>query len=385
MSTPKALGARLSSLHAAAFLTHGFYLPFFPLWLQSKALTPTMIGVIVAVPIIIRVLVTAPLLTLPDKGVSARNLLIAFYLGQIVGYGLLMFAEDGLVIMGLVAGLSVAQAAVIPANDLVTTVEVQRHQHLNYGRIRSAGSIAFFCANILGGYLIGLYGVRIVVWALALIPAVGIAATWMALPRQDSMRRSNAPLLNSEAKPKLSAVLYIVMMAAALIQGSHGGLNAFASIYWQSAHFSDAVIGYFWAVGVVAEILVFFFLGRFVGRGSDGLMLILVGAAASVLRFTILALHPGLAVTFVVQALHGLTFGATHLGTMAALTALAPAQARGRAQGLFGSVAALIMFGSTVLSGFVYNQAGAMVFAAMVPFGAAGLVLTLVAIRMVRA
>src|SRR4051812_44454074 len=195
MSTPKALGARLSSLHAAAFLTHGFYLPFFPLWLQSKALTPTMIGVIVAVPIIIRVLVTAPLLTLPDKGVSARNLLIAFYLGQIVGYGLLMFAEDGLVIMGLVAALSVAQAAVIPANDLVTTGEVKRHQYLNYGRTRSAGSIAFFCANILGGYLIGLYGVRIVVWALALIPAVGIAATWMALPRQDSMRRSNAPLL----------------------------------------------------------------------------------------------------------------------------------------------------------------------------------------------
>ena len=39
------------------------------------------------------------------------------------------------------------------------------------------------------------------------------------------------------------------------------------------------------------------------------------------------------------QALHGLTFGATHLGAMAALAALAPEAARGRAQGLLGSPA----------------------------------------------
>jgi hypothetical protein len=43
------------------------------------------------------------------------------------------------------------------------------------------------------------------------------------------------------------------------------------------------------------------------------------------------------------------------------------------------------MVASTVMSGAIYRAAGSMVFAAMVPLGAAGLVLTLVALRMERA
>ncbi len=98
-----------------------------------------------------------------------------------------------------------------------------------------------------------------------------------------------------------------------------------------------------------------------------------------------MAFHPGLAVTFVLQALHGLSFGASHLGAIAALTALAPARVRGLAQGLYGSISALIMVASTLLSGFVYRSAGSFVFAAMVPLGAAGLALVLVAFLMLRA
>jgi PPP family 3-phenylpropionic acid transporter len=70
---------------------------------------------------------------------------------------------------------------------------------------------------------------------------------------------------------------------------------------------------------------------------------------------------------------------------MAALTALAPMQARGRAQGIYGSLAALTTAISTVLSGVIYNEAGALVFAAMAPLGAIGFILTLVAVRLVKA
>ncbi|MBM6594492.1 MFS transporter [Microvirga pudoricolor] len=385
MSMPKALGARLGSLHAAAFLTHGFYLPFFPLWLQSKTLTPAAIGVIMAIPIVVRVLVTAPMLSLTDRGVSARSLLVGFYLAQVIGYGLLALTTDGILIGLLVAAISVGQSVVIPANDLVTTLEIQKHRHLDYGRIRAFGSVAFLAASIVAGYLIGLFGIEVVVWSLALIPILGILATIAAIPKNDVIRAPDAASRGGPPKVRLSVALWIMMAGAALTQGSHGALNAFGSIYWQSAGFSDTVIGTFWAVGVVAEIGVFFWLGRFVGRGSGGLLLILLGSATAVLRFTIMASQPGLATTFVLQALHGLSFGASHLGAIAALTAMAPLQARGRAQGLYGSISALIMVASTVMSGAIYRAAGSMVFAAMVPLGVAGLVLTLVALRMERA
>jgi PPP family 3-phenylpropionic acid transporter len=114
---------------------------------------------------------------------------------------------------------------------------------------------------------------------------------------------------------------------------------------------------------------------------AAGFGLMLAGGAASVLRFLVLATDPGLGATFAVQALHGLSFGATHLGSMAALAALAPEAARGRAQGLLGSLSALAMAAATVGSGYVYGTAGSAVFAAMVPLGLAGIALTLYALR----
>ena len=143
------------------------------------------------------------------------------------------------------------------------------------------------------------------------------------------------------------------------------------------------MIGYFWAAGVIAEIGVFMVLGRAVGRGS-GLGLLLIGAAAATIRFSIMSFQPGTAATVVLQAMHSLTFGASHLGTMAALTALAPLGMRGRAQGIYGSLAALMTAAATIASGIIYRESGAGVFAAMAPLGAAGFVLTLVAMRMMK-
>ena len=378
------LGARLGALHAASFISHGVYLPFFPLWLQGQAISPTLVGLIVAIPIMVRILATAPLLSLADRSVGVRLLLLASHGGQIVGFPLLMLADGSIAIMALVALIAVAQSAVIPANDLVTTNAVQRNPGLNYGRIRGFGSVAFFFTNIAAGYLVGWYGADVVVVALALIPLLGITATLIAVPGEGPERPVQAGAGGGEPSPALPGVLWLVMIAAAITQGSHGALNAFASIHWRSLGFSDAVIGYFWAAGVIAEILVFMFLGRAVGRGS-GVGLILAGSAAAAIRFTIMSLDPGLGLTLALQVLHCLTFAATHIGTMAALTALSPAHARGRAQGIYGSLAALATAVSTVASGVIYKEGGGLVFAAMAPLGALGLVLTLVAVRLMRA
>jgi PPP family 3-phenylpropionic acid transporter len=384
MFSTQTRGMRLGALHAASFVSHGVYLPFFPLWLQSKAIPPTLVGLIVAIPIVVRILATAPLLSLADRSLGVRMLLLASHAGQIVGFPLLMLADDSLTIIALVAMIAVAQSAVIPGNDLVTTNAVQHNPGLDYGRIRGYGSIAFFFTNIAAGYLVGWYGPNAVVIALAFIPLLGITATLFAVEDDGLERLAGRETGAKEAPPALPTILWLVLIAAAVTQGSHGALNAFASIHWRSLGFSDAVIGYFWASGVIAEILVFMFLGRAVGRGS-GFGLILMGAGAAAIRFTIMSLNPGAGLTLVLQALHCLTFAATHIGTMAALTALAPRQARGRAQGIYGSLAALATAISTVASGMIYNEGGALVFAAMAPLGAVGFILMLVAARLLKA
>ncbi|EIM28210.1 MFS transporter [Microvirga lotononidis] len=377
----KALEIRLGALQAASFTSHGMYLPFFPLWLQSKALSPTVIGFVVAIPIIVRILATAPLMSLADRSFGARRLLLASHFGQLIGFPLFLLVDATWAIMALVALVAVAQSCVIPGNDLVSTNAVQKHPGLNYGRIRGSGSVAFFITNIVGGYLVGAFGPDVVIVVLTIIPILGITATLVAVPHERSESSSHGEPRKDEAPSRLSRILWLVLIAGAVTQASHGALNAFASIYWRSVGFSDQVIGYFWAAGVIAEILVFVYLGRHVGRNS-GIGLIMLGSAAAVIRFTIMSLQPGTEIMFVLQTMHSLTFAATHIGTMAALAAFAPMTARGRAQGIYGSLAALTTAASTIVSGLIYTDAGAGVFAAMAPLGAIAFVLMLMAVRL---
>jgi len=378
-STATALGARLAALHAASFIGLGFPLPFFPVWLEAKGLTSTLIALVVAIAIVVRIVATAPLLALADRPGGARRLLMASHLGQLAGFPLLMLMEGGPAIAAMAAFIAVAQASVIPGNDLVTTTAVRTNPGLHYGRIRGFGSIAFLLATILAGYLVDAFGAGAIIWALTLAPLGALVATCLAVPEAAAASdRAGGPA------PKLPATLWIVMAAAALAQGTHGALYAFGSIHWRAIGFSDTVIGYLWATGVVAEILVFYLFGRGVGRGSAGLGLLLAGSAGAALRFGILAADPGLGVTFALQALHGLSFGASHLGAMAALAALAPDLGRGRAQGLLGSMAALSMAATTMASGFIYRAAGPAVFAAMAPLGIAAALLILLAMRRVQ-
>lgn len=358
-------------------MSHGVYLPFFPLWLQSKALSPTIIGFVVAIPIIVRIIATAPLLSLADRSFGARRLLLASHMGQMLGFPLLLLTDSSPVIISLVALVAFAQAAVIPGNDLVSTNAVQRHPGLNYGRIRGSGSVAFFITNILAGYLVGAFGANAVILALTLIPILGISATLTVVPDEAPDHPAKSESKEKPVPPALPKVLWLLLIAGAITQGSHGALNAFASIHWRSLGFSDSAIGYFWAAGVIAEIMVFIFLGRAVGRGS-GVGLMLLGSAAAVIRFTGMSLNPGIEATFVLQAMHSLSFAATHIGTMAALIQFAPMQARGRAQGIYGSLAALTTAVSTIGSGMIYEKVGPLVFAAMAPLGAIGFVLMII-------
>ncbi len=384
ISSTRALEIRLGALQAASFVSHGVYLPFFPLWLQSKTLSPALIGFVVAIPIIVRIIATAPLLSLADRSFGAKRLLLASHLGQLLCFPLLLLTDSSVIIISLVALVAFAQAAIIPGNDLVSTNAVQRNPGLNYGRIRGSGSVAFFITNILAGYLIGAFGPNVVILALTLIPILGISATLAVVPNEAPEHPPKSEGKAQTASPALPKVLWLLLIAGALTQGSHGALNAFASIHWRSLGFSDSAIGYFWAAGVIAEIMVFIFLGRAVGRGS-GVGLMLLGSAAAVIRFTGMSLEPGIEVTFGLQAMHSLSFAATHIGTMAALIQLAPMQARGRAQGIYGSLAALTTAVATIGSGMIYETSGPLVFAAMAPLGAIGFVLTLIAIQELKA
>lgn len=372
---------RLSALSASIFALIGVYMPFFPVWLEQQGLDGSSIGVILAVPIIVRIVVTAPLVGLTERGVDARVLLCVAQVCLAGIYLTLLAVSSALAIAIIVACAAVAQAALVPTSDLVTTDAVREDPRLSYSSIRLWGSVSFLVCSVGAGYVLEVATADALIVALCFLALIS-ATVALGVPVNPGAR---AAAVRERARVRLPPSLIWMIAGAALIQSSHAALYGFGSILWRGQGFADPTIGFFWAIGVVAEIILFWLIGRGFGRRLDGVTLMLLGAAGAAIRFGGLAFEPGLVMTLLLQSLHGLSFGAAHLGIMMALTALAPAGGRGRAQGFFAAGMATAMATAMVSSGWLYQSLGPYIHLVMVPVAATGALCVLVAARYLKA
>lgn len=369
----------LAALYAAHLGGFGIQLPFFPVWLNAKGFDPFWIGLILAVPILTRTVVTGPLTALADTRLGpVRLLAICDGLACLAFAGLFLAGDSALAIVFLVGIAALGQAPSVPLCDLIALAATRADPRLNYGVLRSAGSAVFIVATLAGGALLGVVRIDAVVIALAVAAALACASTLL----QDHPRKAPAPI--SEAAPvavPVTRTLAFTVAGAALVHASHGFLYGFASLEWQSRDFSGPLIGALWALGVGAEIVLFAVLGRHVGSARAGFLLLIAGACLAAVRFAAMAFAPGPEVTVLLQFLHAGSFGATHLGAMAVLSQLAPEGARGRWQGWLAGLTALAMALSTFSSGTLFAAYGGAGFAAMAPLALAGLVFIVLARR----
>ena len=171
-------------------------------------------------------------------------------------------------------------------------------------------------------------------------------------------------------------VLMAGMVASAIIQASHAMVYSFGTLYWTGLGFTGTQVGVFWAVGVVAEVMMFAVSTRVFRHLHPGGMLALGGGAA-VLRWLVFPLVHGSVAVIGLQLLHALTFAACHLGVMRLVVIRVPEASAATAQGLYTTMTGIGLALVTVACGPLYLWLGASAFAVMAGFGAlgAGLVL----------
>lgn len=368
---PPAAAARLGLLQALNFLGVGIYLPFFPIWLAARGMDEVAIGYLLTIPIMVRIVAASWLTGLGDRWISPVTLLALLNGTVSLSYLALLPAESGPVI-GLVMALNaVALSGVVPLADLLTTAQSRANAAVDYGRVRLWGSVSFLAANIGGGWLIAAFGPGVVPLALSLGSALAMLA---ALAAPAPPLESAPPAAADSAAQRFGRAFWYALAAAACVNATHAALYGFGSLHWRSRGFSDPAIGSLWGVGVAAEIALFLWGGSVVARGAvAGLGWIAMGGGAAIVRFGAMALDPGFLATALLQLLHGLSFGAMHLGAMAAVSALAPHGRRAAAQGRLVAVSAVASAAMTILSGYIYRRYAELAFLAMIPLAITGL------------
>jgi PPP family 3-phenylpropionic acid transporter len=162
---------------------------------------------------------------------------------------------------------------------------------------------------------------------------------------------------------------WLLLVAAALIQGSHAAYYAFSAVMWRAEGWSGTAISLLWSIGVCAEIALFAAAARL---GMPAVAWLALGAAGAVVRWLAMMAQPSVEVLAVVQALHALSFGATHLGTMGLMARLVPGGLTATGQGYLALMTGASMALASLLAGQVHDVGSVYLYALMLGMAAAG-------------
>jgi len=316
---PAALPVRLAGFYFAIFAMMGVIIPYWPVWLQSRGLSAVEIGIVLAASRWLSVGTTPWIAQFADRRGESRRLLLLLMTGVVAGYAANSAAYGFWPILFISIFTSALIRAAMPVGDALTMLHAVRRQ-VDYGRVRLWGSISFIGASFLGGELLAAWDADAVLWAILVFAASTVAVIFF-LPdtRSEPTPRQRGAMRRLVGQP----TLLIFLVAAALLSSSHAVLYAFGTIHWRDAGVNDRIIGLLWAEGVIAEILLFAVGGAFMRRirPADAM---LMAAAGGILRWIVLGYTTDVVALFAVQFLHGLTFGAMHLGAMAFVAQAAP-------------------------------------------------------------
>lgn len=253
-------------------------------------------------------------------------------------------------LLGILLFLAVAHKACGISADTVL-VRASSLQAIRFERIRLWGSVGFIVVSYTFGFALDAFGERSLSW-VALAVAIPLFVSAFGLSRAWSSSRYS--LLTSELGPghsehapsrentaeservawKMS--LTLLLLACGLMWASSGVLYVFLSVYLRHLGWSGTAISTAWAIGILAEILMFMNF-NFVERRFSLQTIFRVSILAGALRWALMTISPSPYVILSAQLLHSLSFAAFYLSSVKLVYAILPAHLKDRGQGYLGA------------------------------------------------
>src|SRR5215475_10732036 len=356
----------LALVYGTGFGLVGTHLPFFPVWLKAVGVDAAWIGIITAVPSVTR-FTTLPFVTsFAERHQALRGGIIVMGFATTIGLAAVGLQHQTLLVFLAYALTCIVWTPMVPLIDAYALRGVRQYG-LKYGPLRLWGSAAFVAGALACGVLIDVVAARHLIWIIAGVAGLSALVSLGLQPL--------APLKSLPAARDAAGVLLrdkgflAIIITSALIQSSHSAYYVVASIAWQQEGFGGLTIAMLWALGVLAEIVVFALSPQFALPPAT---LVVIAACCAVIRWIVTALAPPLAILAAVQMMHGLTFGLTQVGIMGLMVHRVPGHIMARGQGYLAACSGIAAGSAYILSGAVYARFGQNVYYVMAVIAACG-------------
>jgi PPP family 3-phenylpropionic acid transporter len=206
----------MAMFYAAFFAFTGIQMPYLPAWLGAKDLDARQIGIVLAVPMLLRVVAVPFATRLIDRCFAAKAALTLAAALSAAGYAVMGTTSGFLAIAVAYAAISMVYSPVLPLADSYGLRGLNA-RGLAYGPVRLWGSVAFIFANMAGGVFLATLGAADLVWVLTAAMAVIVGAA-LLLPSDATGKAEKKPAAGGLWR---SGLFVTVVVGASLIQASH--------------------------------------------------------------------------------------------------------------------------------------------------------------------
>ncbi len=321
---------RISSFYFWYCAALGAFTPFFARWLDALGLEGLAIGTVMAMWYLSRILAPPAWGALCARSPKPLRWLQAGCVAMTVCFaGFLLARGFWALVLTMLAFGSFANA-VLPQFEAITLDRLGERRD-RYGRVRLWGSLGFLAIAVGYGPLLDITGIAML--PLLILPLLVITCIAALANGRLGHALDTAPTASLRDVLRRSDVRAF-FVTALLMQVGFGPFYVVYTLHLADHGYSGGVIGLLWGLGVVAEIILFIYMGPFFRRWRTDTIL-LTCLAVTALRWVVVAMLPdSLLAMLLSQVIHALSFGAFHAACMHRIVEFFPGRLGAHGQGI---------------------------------------------------
>jgi PPP family 3-phenylpropionic acid transporter len=348
---------RLSTFYLFYFALLGSTAPYLALYFHHLGFDSARIGELVAIPMLMRCVAPNLWGWLGDH--TGRRLAIV-RIGAVCTLGsfALILLDKSYAWLALVMALhAFFWHAVLPQFETLTLAHLHG-QAARYSQIRLWGSIGFILSVVGLGRVFESFSLDAYPYTLlAIMAGIVVASAWVP----DARAVEAAPRTPGEGfvKQLLRPGVLAFYLCVGLMQLSHGPYYTFLTLHLEQLGYSRAVIGLLWAVGVVAEVLMFMAMSRILARFSLRQVLVTSFMLAALRWLLLGSFAEHLWVLVLAQVMHAATFGSFHAAAIHFVQRSFGSRQQGQGQALYAALSGVGGAMGALYSGYLWQPLGA--------------------------
>ena len=354
-SSQRYLYQRLSTFYFFFFAALGVFVPYWPLYLKSLNFSAIEIGELMAIVMGSKILAPYLLGWLSDYLQKRLIIIQVSLLLTVAAFAAVLTYQSYWWFVVVMTVFGFFWNASLPLFEALTLDHLAGNTS-RYSHIRLWGSIGFIISVVALPLIIDENGITLLpLLMLSLLIANGISSLLVNDKVENILQAESTGIFEVLKKP----IVIALFLACALQSLSHGAYYTFFSIYLEEHGYSRSMTGLMWALGVLAEVILFIVVYRLFHRFST-YKLFAFALLVTSLRWVILALMvDSFAFLVLSQSLHAASFGLFHATAISITHQLFPGRLHARGQALYAGIS----FGlggaiGNLLSGYTWDSMG---------------------------